>query len=889
MQKDLKDFKILNNINSPEDLKKLNISELADLSEDIREFLIWNISRTGGHLGSNLGIVELTVALHYIFDSPNDKIIWDVGHQSYAHKILTGRKNRFSELRKYGGLSGFTKISESIHDPFGAGHSSTALSAAIGIARANILDKKYEKTVAVVGDGSFTGGLVYEALNNSKNCENLIVILNDNEMSISKNVGTMVDYLANIRTTKKYYSFRHRTKNFFSAIPLFGKLFLKLSQIIARLFRRSLYNATFFEQVGFDFLGPVDGHEINKLLAVLNEAKTRKNPVFIHVKTQKGRGYEKAESSSVEYHSVGQFDVDEGLKEIGEDEKTGYSFSSNFGNKICETAETNKKICAVTAAMAEGTGLAPFREKYPERFFDVGIAEEHAAVFSAGLAVGGYIPIFAVYSSFFQRSYDQVLHDIALQNLHVILCVDRAGLVGEDGVTHHGIFDAAFLNHIPNITVFSPSSYKEFNESFDFAVNEINAPVAIRYPKGGQDENFNKKLLDFNTENNLNYIYIKNPDAKYLVISYGRISKIAFEVYEKLGCAEFIKLNKIKPLDYIYPEILKSDAENIILIEEGIETGGISEIIAAHLSKYNSGKTVKIFAVNDFVEHGTTEQLFEVCGLDAEKIYSKIINRQTARKLLLFDLDDTLLTSEKTITPYSVEAIKSCKAKGMVIGYITGRARPFKDEVFFTDKYNLPCDFIAHYNGAEIYAGGVLIESNVIPCDNAMKIIRGLSEAYPNAKIGVMHEPWSYNSKSGENWNMLTGEKVKCSISELPCHDVQRIRIVFRDNDDKNKLNEFMTEETIFFITSDGTAMIVNKQAAKEHALEKASEYFNIPFDDIIAFGDDINDINMLKTAGIGVVMDNAGDHVKEIADFVTESNDNEGISIWINKYLLKK
>ena len=618
-----KKFKFLDIVNSPEDLKKFNISELKGLSDDIREFLIWNISRTGGHLGSNLGIVELTVALHYIFDSPKDKLIWDVGHQSYVHKILTGRKEMFGELRKINGLSGFTKISESIHDPFGAGHSSTALSAAIGISCANMLDNISDShTIAVVGDGSFTGGLVYEGLNNSKNCKNLIVILNDNEMSISKNVGTISDYLAKIRTTKKYYNLRHRTKNVLKAVPLIGKSLIKGFQRIIRLFRRSLYDATFFEEVGFDFLGPVDGHNIEKLLAVLTEAKTRNNPVFIHVKTQKGRGYEKAENSSVEYHSVEKFNVDIGQKANQKD-----SFAKNFGHKICDMAEKNKKICAVTAAMAEGTELALFRNKYPERFFDVGIAEGHAAIFSAGLAVGGYIPVFAVYSSFLQRSYDQIIHDIALQNLHVVFCVDKSGFAGEDGATHHGIFDVAFLNHVPNITIFSPSSYREFNDSFDYAVDKADSPVVIRYPKGGESEEFNNKLINI-TEYNLDYTYIKNiknaRKAKYLIISYGRISKIAFEVYEKLNQAEYLKLNKIKPLDYILPEILKSDAENVIIMEEGVEHGGISEIIASFLSKAKTDKTVKIFAVNDFIEQGTVEQLYRVCGFESEKIYNNI-------------------------------------------------------------------------------------------------------------------------------------------------------------------------------------------------------------------------------------------------------------------------
>ncbi|MCL2099608.1 MAG: 1-deoxy-D-xylulose-5-phosphate synthase, partial [Oscillospiraceae bacterium] len=386
----------LNKVNSPEDLKKLAESELDLFCADIRGFLIENISRTGGHLGSNLGIVELTAALHYIFNSPEDKIIWDVGHQSYPHKIITGRKDKFNNLRQLGGISGFPKIGESIHDVFGTGHSSTALSAAIGLAQADILNKTGNFIIAVIGDGSFTGGLVYEALNNAKNCRNLIVILNDNGMSISKTGGAMADYLANIRTAKKYYKFKRGTKNILGAVPFLGKYFIKFLQHIKKLMRRAVYHTTFFEQLGFDFLGPVDGHDTEKLLTVLKEAKTRENPVFIHVNTKKGKGYKKAEQSDLKYHSVGKFDVAEGA------DAPAYGYSENFGEKICKAAQLNSKICAVTAAMTEGTGLENFRSEYPDRFFDVGIAEGHAAVFSGGLAAGGFLPVFAVYSSFMQ-------------------------------------------------------------------------------------------------------------------------------------------------------------------------------------------------------------------------------------------------------------------------------------------------------------------------------------------------------------------------------------------------------------------------------------------------------------------------------------------------------
>ena len=613
----------LNKINSPEDLKKLDEPELDFLCADIRGFLIENISRTGGHLGSNLGVVELTAALHYIFDSPRDKIIWDVGHQCYTHKILTGRKADFKSLRKLGGISGFPRVCESEHDIFGTGHSSTALSAAVGIAQAGILNQENNYIIAVIGDGSFTGGLVYEALNNAKDCKNLIVILNDNEMSISKNVGAMADYLANIRTAKKYYKFKRGAKNILGAVPLLGKPSVRLLQHIKKLLRRALYHTTFFEQMGFDFLGPVDGHDVKKILAVLKEAKTREKPVFIHVNTQKGKGYEKAEQSDCKYHSVGKFNIDEGINE------PGYNFSANFGDKLCESAKINNKICAVTAAMAEGTGLERFKREYPERFFDVGIAEAHAAVFAAGLAASGFVPVFAVYSSFMQRAYDNIVHDIALQNLRVIFCVDRAGLCGGDGATHHGIFDVAFLNHTPNLIIYSPSSYAEFNGSFDFCVNNIKSPVFIRYPRGAENSEFNNILSNLNCEKNLDYLYKKNKNAEFLIISYGQISKTAFEVYKKLEArAEFLKLNKIKPVDYILPEINNSRADNIIFIEEGIENGGVSQILASKL--YN--KKVKIYAFDNFVEHGANEELLELCGLNPEKIYNDIISFSTRRE-----------------------------------------------------------------------------------------------------------------------------------------------------------------------------------------------------------------------------------------------------------------
>jgi len=622
--KQSKNLKYLDKINSPEDLKKLDKGSLSLLCGDIRMFLIENISRTGGHLGSNLGIVELTTALHYIFNSPSDKIIWDVGHQSYAHKILTGRKDKFETLRRLGGISGFPKIGESEHDIFGTGHSSTSLSAAIGISQANILQGSTDYAIAVIGDGSFTGGLVYEAMNNAKGCKNLIVILNDNGMSISKNVGAMADYLAGIRTAKKYYTLKRGAKNMISAIPLAGKPAVRFLRNAKKIVRRSLYHSTFFEEMGFDFLGPVDGHDIAKLLSVLNEAKNRERPVFIHINTQKGKGYAKAEQSDSKYHSVDKFDIKAGVRRDKGDETS--SFSLNFGARICEAAKRNDRVCAITAAMTEGTGLEEFKRKYPERFFDVGIAESHAAVFAAGLAAGGYLPIVAVYSSFMQRAYDNILHDIALQNLRVIFCVDRAGLCGKDGATHHGIFDTAFLNHIPNTVIYSPASYAEFDFTFDFCISDKahrKSPVFIRYPKGTENPQFAGKLsrLSHTCEVSLEYLYKKSQGAKILIVSYGQISKVALEVCERLGGeAEFLKLNQIKPVDYILPKIRASSASHVIFIEEGIETGGISQNIAAKLY----GKHIKIYAIDTFVTHGSDKELAELCGFNAEEIYNDI-------------------------------------------------------------------------------------------------------------------------------------------------------------------------------------------------------------------------------------------------------------------------
>jgi len=624
-------YKLLNSIDSPAALKGLSACELDALAGEIRAFLIGTISQTGGHLSSNLGVVELTLAVHKVFDSPEDKIIWDVGHQSYVHKILTGRRDAFGGLRGYGGISGYTKREESPHDPFGAGHSSTSVSAALGMARAaEAAEEGSSKrfTVAIVGDGSFTGGLIYEALNNVRPSDRLIVILNDNGMSISQNVGRMADYLARLRTDRRYYRVKRAVEKTFLHIPLIGKPAVKLIKAAKGALRRTLYKSTFFEEFGFDFLGPVDGHNIEKLEAVLNEAKSRGRPVFIHAHTSKGKGYTPAENDSGAYHSVRSFDADSGVEETG---AAGTSFASVCGDTLTELAERDGRICAVTAAMREGCGLVEFSRKFPGRFYDTGIAEAHAALFCAGLAAGGMTPALCVYSSFLQRAYDQLLHDIALQNLHVVICVGHAGFVGGDGPTHHGLFDAAFLNHIPNMTVYSPATHRELALTVEYAAEEMSSPVAVRFPKGAQDEGC-AGLIDARLGGRPgDFFYYGSADASAVLITYGRVCAAAF------GAAEFLKregvkcgvlrLNKIKPINYaeLFGALPKSCAL-AAFAEEGVRTGGVSESIRLELADARPEVRALLFTAGDrFAPHGAEETLFELCGLTAENMCGEIL------------------------------------------------------------------------------------------------------------------------------------------------------------------------------------------------------------------------------------------------------------------------
>lgn len=611
-------MKYLDKINSPDDVKKLDKKELPDLACEVRSVLIDTVSKNGGHLASNLGVVELTIALHRVFNSPKDKIIWDVGHQTYTHKLLTGRYKDFATIRQEKGLSGFSKPNESEHDIFFSGHSSVSISQALGVATANSLNNDKHTTIAVIGDGALTGGLAYEALNNAGRVgKNLIVILNDNEMSISKNVGSVARYLAVIRSKPGYFKLKARTERLLNRIPLIGK---KLS---ARIFKTKtklknlIYRSTFFEDLGFRYMGPIDGHNIDQLCEALEGAKLVNNvPVLLHINTVKGKGYDFAEKAPSEFHGISKFNIN-----TGEPIYSGKNFSSEFGEFLCDAASKDKRICAVTAAMSLGTGLNEFSSMYPKRFFDVGIAEEHAVTFSAGLARGGMLPVFAVYSSFLQRCFDQLVHDGTMQGLHMVLAVDRAGFVGEDGISHQGILDASFLNSIPGITVYSPTTYAGLRHCFVKALYHSDGLVAIRYPRG--QEKPIPENIDFVSEN---YDVYGDENAENVIVTYGRIFSHACVARDRLvgDGKDFsvIKLNRIKPIDDEAVKI-SMNSKNIFFFEEGIKNGGIGETFGSLLSENGYNGNYRLTAVNnEFVEHASVSRLYEKYSLDADGMYN---------------------------------------------------------------------------------------------------------------------------------------------------------------------------------------------------------------------------------------------------------------------------
>lgn len=610
---------ILEKINSPADLKDLSLDELNLLANEIRTLLIDTVSKTGGHLASNLGVVELTIALHKVFKSPADQIVWDVGHQSYTHKILTGRKDEFSTLRTENGISGFTRPNESEHDIFYSGHSSTGVSAALGLATAKKLKNDKNHVIAVVGDGSFTGGMVYEGLNNAgRSFTNLIVVLNDNEMSISENVGSFSKYLAVVRSKPEYQRIKHRTEKALIKIPLIGKTLAKIIFKLKTFFKNILYNSTMFEDMGFRYMGPIDGHNIEQLCDALQAAKMIKIPVLLHVKTIKGKGYDFAEQKPSEFHGVSKFDIN-----TGEPLSKGNSFSSVFGDYLCEVAGNDKRICAISAAMSLGTGLQKFSENFSDRFFDVGIAEEHAVTFASGLSKNGMLPVFAVYSTFLQRCYDQIIHDGVLQNDRFVLAIDRAGFVGEDGETHQGVFDVAFLNTIPDIEVYCPSSYSELKRFFNICLYHSQNVCAVRYPRGKE----NDLPDDFESSYDSFDLYYQKSSSNF-IITYGRlfsnVCKAVKKLEEKGIYITVIKLNRIKPIDEKVIEILKN-AENIFFYEEGIKSGSAGEMLLNMLSENNIKADFILKAVNDeFIKAASVERQLEIYQLDEKSIVEEV-------------------------------------------------------------------------------------------------------------------------------------------------------------------------------------------------------------------------------------------------------------------------
>ncbi len=610
----------------PEDLKKLDNSQCRQLCSEIRKILVETVSKNGGHLASNLGVVELTMAIHKAFNSPEDKIVWDVGHQAYTHKLLTGRLKEFPTIRKENGISGFTKPSESEHDAFISGHSSTSISAAFGIAKAMKLNDSENYVVAVTGDGAMTGGMVYEGLNNAgKSDVNLIVIVNHNDMSISKNVGALAKYLLSIRTKQKYVRTKQAVEKALSNTPIVGKPIAKILKNSKDTVKSTVYrnannaNTTLFEDLGFIYLGPVDGHDLDALDEVLATAKTYHKPVVIHVNTVKGKGYEPAEKNPGEFHGISRFDIITGNPEVSSDD----CYSTVFGRELLRLAKDDERICAVTAAMKYGTGLQFFSGELKNRFFDVGIAEQHAMTFCAGLASAGKLPVFAVYSSFLQRAVDQMIHDVAIGSNHVVVGIDRAGIVGEDGETHQGIFDVSLITDIPGAVIYSPSCYEELKICLYDALYKNDGLVCLRYPKGNDCTSFDKS--DLNTL----YTFISRSLSDTLLVTYGRIYDELHKAYvllndEGFNC-DLLKITRICPLD---PEMIKKTAgyRKIIFFEEGIQSGGIAEHLCSEIMDNGFKGSYHIKAINGFVKQASVKSALESLGFDCDSMIKYIRN-----------------------------------------------------------------------------------------------------------------------------------------------------------------------------------------------------------------------------------------------------------------------
>ena len=610
-------MRILPNIYGHDDLVRLNDQQRADLCDEIRSFLVSSVSQTGGHLASNLGAVELSVAIETVFNTMEDRLVFDVGHQSYVHKLLTGRQADFGHLRQFGGISGFPKPSESVSDAFVAGHASSSVSIALGMARARTLQNKDYHVIALIGDGAATGGMAYEGLNDAAvSKEPMIIILNDNEMSIDRNVGGVAKHLSRLRSSDDYLRLKLHYRNIVKKLPG-GKAFYKFTSRVKNRIKRFLLPSTIFENMGLTYLGPVDGHDLPDLIDLLRVARDFKTPVLIHVLTKKGYGYAPAEQDPSRFHGIGKFDPVTGASISGSPK----TYSDVFGETMMELAAENSRVCAITAAMPGGTGLLKFRDAYPQRLFDVGIAEEHAVSMAGGLAKQGMVPVVALYSTFLQRAYDQIIQDVALLGLHVVFAIDRAGLVGEDGPTHHGVFDVGFLRQIPGMTVLCPANFEELHDMLRWAVNDCTGPVAVRYPRGsacfGTNSTFNGDPSRIN-------VLSTSEEDKATLVTYGSIAVQAREAIEKLASeghrVRLLTLSSVT--DYSRDQLVEMTCgDHVFVVEETGSGSGISEAVAMNLQMCN--KSCKVHRLDlgcDFISHGSTNNLYRKTGLDSDSI-----------------------------------------------------------------------------------------------------------------------------------------------------------------------------------------------------------------------------------------------------------------------------
>ena len=614
---------ILDSIQKENDIQKIDNKDLPQLAQEIRAFLIEKISENGGHLGSNLGVVELTMAMHLSFHLPEDKMIWDVGHQSYTHKILTGRRDGFDTLRKYGGMSGFPKRKESACDAFDTGHSSTSISAGLGYAMASQLKGDNNYVVSVIGDGSLTGGMAWEALNNASRLKrNFIIVLNDNNMSIAENVGGFSEYLNQVRTRERYQNLKAGVENTLSRLPGRGEQLIRGIRKTKNSIKQFFVPGMLFEEMGLTYLGPYDGHDIDQLLRAFKEAKQVNGAVLLHVCTQKGQGYEPAMRHPARFHGAEPFVIETGLPKK---KRIKANYTDIFSTVMRKMGDREPDVVAVTAAMPDGTGLKRFHNMFPDRFFDVGIAEQHAVTFAAGLAAAGLKPVVAVYSSFLQRAYDQVIHDVCIQNLHVIFAIDRAGLVGSDGETHQGIFDLSYLSSIPNMTVMAPKNKWELSDMMKFAVR-YDGPIALRYPRGEAYDGLSRFRLPIEY-GKWETIYDENEIA---LLAVGSMVKTAVEVRDRLrqmgyGCT-LVNARFVKPLDQEAIRTLQAEHQLLVTMEENVKAGGFGEAVLEYLNEIKSQTRAMVIALpDDYVEHGNVDLLKQECGIDADSVVKKIV------------------------------------------------------------------------------------------------------------------------------------------------------------------------------------------------------------------------------------------------------------------------